>query len=338
MRHDEDLGILREALDQADEPVQVDVVERRLDLVHQVERAGARLEDREQERERGERPLAAREQRDALHALATRARLDLDPGRERVAGLGGDQPALAAGEQLADQALELGSYVPVGGLERRHDLGLDPLDHLEQIPARAAHVVELAVQEVVALLQRLELAAGEQVHPTEEGEPPLDQLGLALEPGDGVVLGQFGHRVLRLALVALAQDALGVADPALEVAARAVLVLVGLAEPLELGGRLPPQTVHLRLLVRGRPLGGRRGRPRGRPGLEGRLGGGEPLLRVGSGARRLLGLGAERVRVLPCEGVALGAQGRQLRLDPVALAPERLHGDAGLDRRLGHPR
>ncbi len=285
-----------------------------------------------------ERALAAREQRDAPHPLATRARLDLDPGRERVAGLGGHQPALAAGEQLADQALELGGHVPVGGLERGHDLGLDPLDHLEQVSARPADVVQLAVQEVVALLQRLELAPGEQVHPPEQGEPPLDELGRALEPGNGVVLGQLGDRVVRLALVTLSQHALGVPDPAFEVAARAILVLVRLAEPLELGRGLSPQPVQLRLLVGRRALGGRRGRPCGDPRLQRRLGGGQPMLRLGAGARRLVGPGAQRVGILRRQRVALGADGRQPRLDPVALAAERFHGDPGLDRGLWRPR
>ena len=55
----------REPPEQLQEPVQVDVVQGRLDLVHQIERAGPRLEDREQERQRGQRALTTRQQPDA---------------------------------------------------------------------------------------------------------------------------------------------------------------------------------------------------------------------------------------------------------------------------------
>src|SRR4029450_13638741 len=67
-----------------------------------------------------------------------------------------------------------------------------------------------------------------------------------------------------------------------EIAARAVLVLVRLAEPLELGRGLPPQPVHLRLLVGGRALGGRGGRPGGGPRLPRRLRGGRARLSASS--------------------------------------------------------
>jgi hypothetical protein len=58
VRHDDQLGVLAELGDQAEEPVQVDIVERRLDLVHHVERRGPAAEHGEQERQRRQRPLA----------------------------------------------------------------------------------------------------------------------------------------------------------------------------------------------------------------------------------------------------------------------------------------
>ena len=69
---------LPQLLEQREQPAEVGVVERRLDLVHDVERAGPGLEDRHQQRDRGERPLAAGEQREPLDLLARRAGLDLD--------------------------------------------------------------------------------------------------------------------------------------------------------------------------------------------------------------------------------------------------------------------
>jgi len=158
---DQDLRLRGEALDELQEPVQVHIVQRGLDLVHQVEGRGTRGEDREQERHRGERALAARQQRDTLHALAAGTRLDLDPRRERVGRIGQDQPALTAGEQLRDQPLELLGDIAVRRRERLGDLPVDLRDHLEQVPARLADVVELPLHEVVALLKGLQLAGRE---------------------------------------------------------------------------------------------------------------------------------------------------------------------------------
>ena len=61
-----------------DRACDVRVVQRRLDLVEEVERARPRQEEREQERDRAQRLLAAREQREPGHALAARPELDLD--------------------------------------------------------------------------------------------------------------------------------------------------------------------------------------------------------------------------------------------------------------------
>ena len=83
--------------------MEVDVVERGLDLVEQIEGRRAGAEHREQERQRGERTLAAGQQRQSTHVLARGARFDLDPGVEHVVGLREDDPARAAGEQRREQ-------------------------------------------------------------------------------------------------------------------------------------------------------------------------------------------------------------------------------------------
>src|SRR5690606_11532537 len=59
VRDDDELRVLLELAEDLQEPAEVDVVERRLDLVHDVERRRAGLEDRDEERDRGERALAA---------------------------------------------------------------------------------------------------------------------------------------------------------------------------------------------------------------------------------------------------------------------------------------
>ena len=85
-RHHDQLGVLAELLDQAEEAVQVDVVEGRLDLVHHVERRRTRAEHGEQVRQRRQAALATGQQRELLHVLAARLGLDLDAGVEQVVG------------------------------------------------------------------------------------------------------------------------------------------------------------------------------------------------------------------------------------------------------------
>ena len=75
--HDE-LRAVGVAAQQRQEAVDVEVVERGLDLVEDVERARPREEHGEQERQRGHRLLAARQQRQPLHRLARGRDLDLD--------------------------------------------------------------------------------------------------------------------------------------------------------------------------------------------------------------------------------------------------------------------
>ena len=87
VRDDDELRAVGEAAQEREEAVDVEVVERGLDLVEDVERARPGEEDGEQERERGQRLLAAGQQRQALGRLAGGRDLDLD------AGVGPPRPA-----------------------------------------------------------------------------------------------------------------------------------------------------------------------------------------------------------------------------------------------------
>src|SRR3954465_2931485 len=98
MADDEQLGLLPKLMNQAKESMQVDVVQRGLHLVHHIERRRATAEDGEQVCERGQRPLATRQQRQLLHVLATRFGLDLDAGVEEVVRIGEDKAADATRE------------------------------------------------------------------------------------------------------------------------------------------------------------------------------------------------------------------------------------------------
>ena len=64
--------------DQLGEAAHVGLVERSVDLVEDAEGRGLELEDADQQRERGERLFAAREQKDVLQLLARRRGDDVD--------------------------------------------------------------------------------------------------------------------------------------------------------------------------------------------------------------------------------------------------------------------
>ena len=176
--------------------MQVDVVERRLDLVHHVERRRAAAEHGEQERERGEAALTARQQRQLLHVLAARLGLDLDAGVEQVVGHGQLELARAAGEERREQVGEVLADVGERRGEHRLDLLVDRLDDPAEFAACRPHVFELLFEERVPLLQLVVLLERERVDRSEQsqlaveftnptgGRGPLGQLGLLRRLGD----------------------------------------------------------------------------------------------------------------------------------------------------------
>src|SRR3982750_1394917 len=108
MRDDDELRAVGVAAQELDEAADVRVVERGLDLVEQVERARTSQEEREQERDRTQCLLAAREKRQARNALARRTQLDLDAGLLAFhLGLGQPEPPVAAREERRRDLLEV---------------------------------------------------------------------------------------------------------------------------------------------------------------------------------------------------------------------------------------
>src|SRR5947208_2342022 len=127
MRDHDELRASRVLAQQRDEAADVRVVERRLHLVEEVERTGPRKEQREEERDRAERLLAAREKRQPLHPLARRPQLDLDPRLALlVLGVRQAQTPFAAGEERRRDLFE----IPLHGVE---SLGEPPLDRLREL-------------------------------------------------------------------------------------------------------------------------------------------------------------------------------------------------------------
>ena len=154
--------------------MQVHVVERGLDLVHQVEGRRPGAEHGEQVRERGERALATREQREPAHGLARRPRFHLDAGVQQVVRIGEHDAPGTAREQHREQLGEVAGDVGERGLEDVHDLLVDRLDHARQLAPRVAHVVELLLQELVPLDERFVLRQRERVDRAHEPQLALE--------------------------------------------------------------------------------------------------------------------------------------------------------------------
>src|SRR5215471_13385333 len=96
----------------------VHVVERRVNLVEQAERAWTVFEYRQDQRHGGHGLLAARQQQNILKPLARRLRDDLDPAFENVSLVDQLHLAMAAAEQLDKHLLE----IFVDGGERLYEL------------------------------------------------------------------------------------------------------------------------------------------------------------------------------------------------------------------------
>ncbi len=132
-------------------------------------------------------------QREPLHLLARRPGLELDPGRKHVVRLGEDQLALAAGENAAEDLLEL----PRGVGERvgKHLLHpvVDLLDHREQVTAGLAEILELGDQERVPLFERGELLERQRVDLAKLVKLALGLVGPMLLRRPGQTVAPAGH-------------------------------------------------------------------------------------------------------------------------------------------------
>ena len=89
----------------------------------------------------------------ARAALAAGASLDLDPGAERVTGIGQEQAAFTAGEHPREELGEPRRHVAEGGGEQLGHLQVDVLDQALEVPPGRPDVLQLPDQEVVPGLQ-----------------------------------------------------------------------------------------------------------------------------------------------------------------------------------------
>ena len=90
-----------------DEAQGVDVVERRVDLVEDAEGRGLGAEEREEQRDRGQRLLAAGHQHQVLQPLARRAGDDLDAALQQVLLVEQAHLGLAAAEEAREGLAEV---------------------------------------------------------------------------------------------------------------------------------------------------------------------------------------------------------------------------------------
>src|SRR5215470_12993944 len=215
VRDDDQLRGVPQLLEDLQEALEVGVVERRLDLVQHVERRRPGPEDRHQEGDRRHRALAAGQQGQPLDLLARGPRLEVDPGRQHVVGLGQDQLALAAGEQAPEDLLELPGGVLEGGREHLLDPVVHLLDDGQQVAAGLLEVLELRGEERVPFLQGRVRLQGQRVHLAELVELALRRGGPPLLLGPDV--GDGGTRriaaVRRCSLLTAGGRHLGVGRP-----------------------------------------------------------------------------------------------------------------------------
>ena len=147
----------------------------------------------------------------------------------------------ATGEQRGEQRGEVPLDVGVGLLEHRHDLDVDGLDDPTQLAPRVLHVLELTLQELVTLLQRLVLLERERVDRAHELDLALDLAGPA---GERRTLGHLGRgrgerdRGLDVEVGAEALDR--VLEPHLRLGLFDLTALDLLAQPGELPFEGPP--------------------------------------------------------------------------------------------------
>ena len=106
MRYQDELRMLTHLFDYLDEPIDIGVVQRRVDLIEKAERARFGQEDREQQAYRRQRFFTAGQERDRLKFFAGRLHNDIDAGLEVVVIIGQHQLGFAAAEKAREDHLE----------------------------------------------------------------------------------------------------------------------------------------------------------------------------------------------------------------------------------------
>ena len=172
------VGLAGHPVEQVAEALDIGVVERRVDLVEHADRRRIGEEQGEDQRDRGQRLLAAREQGERGEALAGRLRHDLEPGLERIVRFDQLEMRLAALEQGGEQAAEMAVDLLEGGEQPGAALAVEAADRAAQAMDRDAQLLALGLAGEAAFLQLVQLALGDEI----DRADPLALLHLPLEP------------------------------------------------------------------------------------------------------------------------------------------------------------
>src|SRR5712692_6205393 len=143
---EDELRLARHLAHEVAEALGVGIVERGIHLVEEAEGRRVELEEREDERDRGERLLAAREELDRLILLAWRLREDLQASVEHLLA-GEPQACLPAAEERREHLLEVRVDRVEGFLQELARLAVDALDRGLQRLHRLREVGGLRVEE-----------------------------------------------------------------------------------------------------------------------------------------------------------------------------------------------
>ena len=189
VRDDEKLRVIDEPLEHTNKPVDVGLVQRRIQLVQHTKRARADLIDRKHQRHGGHGLFAAGKQRDALQFFARRPGDDLDATTEHVLFVNQHEVSLAPLEHLGEQRAKVVPNLLKGGLEHLRGLGVDLLNHLEQLLLGLDEIVVLRGKKFITLLGFLVFLNGDEVdraHAVDAvlqlGDLVLDTFPVGLQP------------------------------------------------------------------------------------------------------------------------------------------------------------
>ena len=144
VRDDQELPLPAQPREHLAESADVGVVERGVDLVEDRERARVDLVERQHQRERGQRPLAGRQQGHVLQPLARRLDEDLDAGARAVVAVGVAQGRATSGRELREVLVEVGGDRAEDRLVARLLFLAQLGDQLLEVVARGRDVVAAA--------------------------------------------------------------------------------------------------------------------------------------------------------------------------------------------------
>ena len=198
----------------------VDLVERRLDLVEDAEGGGGDLNYCKEERDGDKRLLAARKLHQRFDDLSGRCRLYLDSRAENVLGVGERKLCRAAAEELRENTVEvfvdLSEGIEEGGLH----LVVDPRENILKVGLGFVEISDLLCHIIVSRLDLLVFLNGVKVN-VSDGTELISALrlyllylaavllcyrgvaeGYCLVPRDTVLVGQLaGKLILSIAQV-----------------------------------------------------------------------------------------------------------------------------------------